>query len=231
MEHRKNGGIDRTWSQGEYNRMVALCWREKQEDFGACIVLAFHTGLRIHEVMRLDTATARAGVKSGQLTVKGKGGKVRQVPLDEVAKQVLDGYLKKTPPGHKLFVPVGQQTHEAIYALQAFIRERRDGVEEAGREDKLHFHGLRHTKAAGWYEELLKQGHSDETAHRMVSKRLGRERPDVTDLYLASLPKTNKKKPDKGEKSQVANDSKGVLWENFPQLVLYDVPKDGDDDV
>ncbi len=48
-------------------------------------------------------------------------------------------------------------------------------------------HGLRHTYAARTYQELIDKGVSPTDAHYQVSRLLGHERPDVTDIYLASL--------------------------------------------
>ena len=51
----------------------------------------------------------------------------------------------------------------------------------------LTFHGLRHTYAAEKYKSLIEGGMGELDAHFEVSRLLGHERPDVTDIYLASL--------------------------------------------
>lgn len=48
----------------------AIFWRK------STICLARHCGLHIHEIFRLDTATAQRAIKTGQLTIKGNGGKI-----------------------------------------------------------------------------------------------------------------------------------------------------------
>lgn len=53
----------------------------------------------------------------------------------------------------------------------------------------LTFHGLRHTYAAEKYRKLIDGGMGSLDAHFAVSRLLGHERADVTDIYLASLPK------------------------------------------
>lgn len=40
-------------------------------------------GLRIHECFRIDTAAAERALRENALTVKGKGGKVRTVPIED----------------------------------------------------------------------------------------------------------------------------------------------------
>ena len=49
------------------------------------------------------------------------------------------------------------------------------------------FHGLRHTYAAEKYTSLVNGGMTPLDAHFTVSRLLGHERPDVTDIYLASV--------------------------------------------
>ena len=50
-------------------------------------------------------------------------------------------------------------------------------------------HGLRHSYAARTYQELIGSGISPLNASLRVSQLLGHERPDVTNVYLASIPK------------------------------------------
>ena len=54
------------------------------------------------------------------------------------------------------------------------------------------FHGLRHTYAAEKYMDLIQNGTSALDAHFEVSRLLGHERADVTNIYLASLPKEDR---------------------------------------
>ena len=51
------------------------------------------------------------------------------------------------------------------------------------------FHGLRHTYATEKYRELVANGMPELDAHFTVSRLLGHERADVTNIYLASLKK------------------------------------------
>ena len=130
LERRVFGKQDRTWSYREFNLMIGECWKAGRPDFEACIVIGRYAGLRIHEVMRMDTAIARTALQDGFLTIKGKGGKVREVPLNETIRIELAALLKITPPGRKLFVPAGRDTHSVIHELEAFIRQHRDAVKD-----------------------------------------------------------------------------------------------------
>ena len=140
--------------------------------------------------MRLDTAAAERALREDALTVKGKGGKVRTVPIeDERVRVALETMLKRTERGHKLFVPDDVPTDRAINGVQLFILKHRDDIADDGREANLTFHGLRHTYAAVKYHILTENGMSALDAHYEVSRLLGHERPDVTNIYLASVKK------------------------------------------
>ena len=184
LERRVFGEQDRTWSHREFNLMIGECRKAGRPDFEACIVIGRYAGLRIHEVMRMDTAIARAALQDGHLTIKGKGGKVREVPINETIRIELAALLKITPPGHKLFIPAGRDTHSVIHELEAFIRRHRDAVRDEGSERPMTFHGLRHTCAADWYRRLTREGKTPHEAHLQVSRWLGHERTEITRIYL-----------------------------------------------
>ncbi len=76
--------------------------------------LTYYAGLRIHECFRLDTAEAENALRTGIITVKGKGGKVRSIPINESIRIELKKMLAVTPRGHKLFVPDDVPTHIVI---------------------------------------------------------------------------------------------------------------------
>jgi integrase len=187
LERRKFSGIDRTWSHAEFVRMIGLCIKIKREDYEACIVIARYAGLRLHEIMRIDTAIARAALKNGFITIKGKGGKIRDVPIQETIRIEFEKFLKLTLPGHKLFVPEGKQTHITMTELQNFINRHRDSIQDPGSTRPMTFHGLRHTCAADWYQKLISEGKSENQALLQISKWLGHNRIEITRIYLASL--------------------------------------------
>jgi integrase len=187
LERRKFGGIDRTWSPGEFNKMIAQCWNAKRDDYAACITIARYAGLRLHEVLRIDTAIAKKALKDGFITIKGKGGKIREVPINDSIIVVLKKALQTILPGYKLFVPKDKQTHIAKAELQNFIASKRRFVCDEGSSRNLTFHGLRHTFAAEQYKKFIAKGYTETQAKLKVSKLLGHEREDVTRIYLASL--------------------------------------------
>ena len=190
LKRRRFGGVDRTWSAVEFNRMIGKAVEAARDDIACALYLGRFAGLRIHEVMRIDTATAEQALREDAITIKGKGGKVRTVPIeDERVCVALETMLKRTDRGHKLFVPDGVPTDRAINGVQLFILKHRDDIADDNREANLTFHGLRHTCAAEKYRILVENGMSALDAHFTVSRLLGHERADVTNIYLASVKK------------------------------------------
>lgn len=189
LERRRFGQIDRTWSVREFKLFLATCMAGGYEDFAAIACLTWYAGLRIHECFRIDTAIAEQALREDAITVKGKGGKVRTVPINDSIRIELEKFLAVTPRGHKLFVPDGVPTHHAISRLQQYIYQVRPKIQDEDSTRPMTHHGLRHSYAARTYQELVSSGMSPFNASLRVSQLLGHERPDVTRIYLASISK------------------------------------------
>jgi integrase len=191
LERRRFGEVDRTWTEQEYEVMRKQAERQGHDDFADMLALIWHTGLRLHECARLDTAAAEGAIRSGLLTVKGKGGKVRGVPVDIAVLEVLRRRMASTRRGCKLFIPDDAKTDAVMGALEQFIiRNREDGRATGA---ALTIHGLRHTWAAERYRELVAAGSTPYEARKQVSQWLGHERDSVTKIYLASLSEAERK--------------------------------------
>ena len=189
LERRRFGGVDRTWSMTEFNRMLGKALAEDRYDFILALYLGRYAGLRIHECFRIDTAIAEQALRENAITVKGKGGKIRTVPINEQIAIAMRRQLERMERGHKLLVPDVMPTDRAIHMLQLFIIKHREEIRDASSDHPLTFHGLRHLFAAEKYQELVASGMSALDAHFAVSRLLGHERADVTNIYLASVKK------------------------------------------
>ena len=189
LERRRFGDTDRTWSNAEFSRMLAKAMVEDKDDFILAFYLARYAGLRIHECFRIDTAIAEQALREGSITIKGKGGRIRTVPINQPIKVAMKKCLDKTERGHKLLVPDDMHTDWAINRLQLFILAHRAEIQDADSDRPMTFHGLRHTYAAEKYRELTESGMPELDAHFAVSRLLGHERADVTNIYLASVKK------------------------------------------
>ena len=189
LERRTFGRVDRTWSNAEFNKMIGVCWKYDHEDYVAMLCLARYAGLRIHECFRIDTATAEDAIRKMAITIKGKGGKIRTVPIQDSIRIELEKMIAVTKRGRKLFVPDGVRTDCVIRDLQQFIIEHRDEVRDQDSDRPMTFHGLRHLYAAEQYSLLVGKGYSETQASKQVSLWLGHEREEITRIYLASLRK------------------------------------------
>ena len=190
LEKRSFGGADRTWSNEEFDKMFAIAFVSGQNHYACALALARFVGLRLHECFRIDTATARQALREKAITIKGKGGKVRTVPIEDARiSMTLRPLLSKTNQGSKVLVPDNLPTHIAMQRMEQFIVRNRETVRDKDSERPLTFHGLRHTYAAEKYRQFTENGMSGLDAHFAVSRLLGHERPDVTDIYLASVKK------------------------------------------
>ena len=187
LERRRFTGIDRTWTQEEFHRMLTRALAEDRYDYILALYLARYAGLRIHECFRIDTAAAAQALKEMALTVKGKGGKIRTVPINDAIFLAMQKQLGRTSRGHKLLVPDDLPTDIAIHRLQSFIATHRATIQTKDVSHPLTFHGLRHTYAAETYQTLIDRGVPPLEASLQVSRLLGHERKDVTNIYLASV--------------------------------------------
>ena len=152
----------------EFNRMLGWALSKDRWDYILALYLGRCAGLRIHECFRIDTATAERALREYDIIIKGKGGKVRMVPIDDRIDTALSEQLERTPRGHKLLVPDGMPTHQAINQLQRFIYSHREEIQEDASRP-LTFHGLRHTYAAEKYQRLIDSGMSSLDATLLMS--------------------------------------------------------------
>lgn len=187
LQRRTLKGVDRTWSTPEFNRMLAYALEAGREDIITLLYLGRYAALRIHECFRIDTATASRAIREQAITIKGKGGLVRTVPLHPILIPRLQYHLERTPRGKKLFVPDGVETHQAIKELQAFIYIHRPYAQDPDSTRPMTFHGLRHLCVTEWYLQRINAGASPYDARKECARLLGHGRDDVTTIYLASV--------------------------------------------
>lgn len=184
LEKRHFAGEDKTWSEKQFNDLIELA-RNKDMVIYYALQLGKLAGLRIHEVFRLDRAAADLALKTGELTVKGKNGKIRTFPIDNETKELLKGIALTTKRGDKLLVGEGEKTHVAIKRVQNWINYHRRFIKDAdGNCKDITFHGLRHTFCNDQYKELKNKGMTDKSAKLKLSGYIGHNRENVIKVYL-----------------------------------------------
>ena len=184
LEATPPNNTDRAWTVNEYNKMLQIAHDLRRKDVIVAMHLAYHLGLRIHKCTRLTHEQIERAVEIGSIAVKGKGGKVRSVPLSSRTKKLLLWVSRELFYNEKaVLVAAEQKTHLAIKKIQSFIYRHRSKVVEKDKETKITLHGLRHLYAQEKYYEYLKTL-SPHKARLAVAELLGHNRDEITLVYL-----------------------------------------------
>ncbi len=143
--------------------------------------LVYATGLRVSELVALPASAAERSAR--MLTVRGKGGKERLVPLNDAAKRAMTEYRALLAEAGReaqskwLFPSFGESGH---LTRQHFARELKALSAAAGlRADKVSPHVLRHAFAS----HLLHNG----ADLRVVQTLLGHADISTTQIYTHVL--------------------------------------------
>jgi len=131
----------------------------------AILELLFSTGLRVSELCALNRDSF-GEAKNGEISIRGKGGKIRVVFISESAKQAVKNYLDKRG-----------DTEEALFfitprSVERMIKQR---AIEAGISKKVTPHIIRHCFAT----DLLSNG----ADIRSVQALLGHSNIATTQIY------------------------------------------------
>ena len=134
----------------------------------------FSTGLRLAELCSLSRYV---DIRRGELSVRGKGDKLRVVFLAESTKKAIETYLaKRTDAEEKLFVSINKSGKVigpiTPRAVQRLVATR---AKQAGIPGNVHAHQLRHSFAT----DLLMNG----ADIRSVQALLGHANISTTQVY------------------------------------------------
>ena len=183
LDRRSYLDVDRSWSVEEFTTLQKVCRQQGEQRVKEMTIIAKELGLRIHEVARLDHAMLNNALKTGELTIKGKGGKIRQVPITLEIEKLFQEKMQQVNRGSKIFVSQHEKTHEVIEEVQHFLIQTRAKWQADCSMVNKTFHGLRHTYASMEYEKLRDEGYTEHKARREVSKLIGHNRTEVTKIY------------------------------------------------
>lgn len=137
--------------------------------------LLYATGMRVTELVGLKRSAVMRD--AAYLTIKGKGGKERIVPLTDRARDAVRAYLEKQPAGIWLFPSEGEAGH---LARQVFARALKGLAGRAGiATARVSPHVLRHAFAS----HLLAGG----ADLRVVQTLLGHADISTTQIYTHVL--------------------------------------------
>jgi len=154
------------------NRLLRAVERAGNTRDIAIVKLMIGTGLRLGETTSLELDDIDLGERHGKVTVRGKGMKVREVPIPVEARHALTAWLKKHPGGKYLFIS-RRGTRISNRGIQKMIKKY---AYQAGLPlESVHPHVLRHTCA----KNMLNSGADLVT----VATILGHESLDTTAIY------------------------------------------------
>lgn len=163
--------LPRAYSFEEIDRLLGMPDRTTARGrlHSAMIHLMYASGLRVSELCALKRSDLDR--QRGVISVLGKGGKRRLVPVGDVALDRIDEYLKETAPSNLLFTsPRG-----GALTRQGFWKLLKRYARAAGIPGSLSPHKLRHSFAT----HLLRGG----ADLRAVQAMLGHADLGTTEIY------------------------------------------------
>lgn len=193
---RRRRPLPRTLSVAEVDRLIAAAAERLRASAGVeqlravrfyCLLeMLYATGMRVSELVSLPRAVLTGDARL--LTIKGKGGRERLVPLNAAARAALDRYLAD-------FAGEGRVTSKWLFpsksaeghlTRQRFAQDLKVVAETAGLDpERVSPHVLRHAFAS----HLLDRG----ADLRAVQKLLGHADISTTEIYTHVLEERLKK--------------------------------------
>lgn len=147
----------------------------------AILELLFSSGLRVSELVNLNRD--QVNLKTGEFSVRGKGGKIRVVFISDRAKAALEKYLEKRPDiDPAIFARIGlkhiegkKQSSDLRITPRTVQRIVKYCALKAGIVKDVHPHTLRHSFAT----DLIQNG----ADIRSVQEMLGHSSVTTTQIY------------------------------------------------
>lgn len=164
-------------SYQELERLLEVPKKNSLKDLRdkAILEILFSTGLRVSELVSLNRE--EINLEKEEMTIRGKGGKLRLVFLSKEAKEALRRYFKKREdisPALFVSLPKGKKEPNRLTSrsVQRIIEKR---AREAGITKRVTPHTLRHMFAT----DLLQNG----ADLRAVQRLLGHSQITTTQVY------------------------------------------------
>ncbi len=146
--------------------------------FHCLIEVLYATGMRVSELVGLPRSVLRGDKRV--LTIKGKGGRERLVPLNPAAREALDRYLAVSGRFDNSQWLFASKAAEGHVTRQGFAKDLKDVALEAGLDaERVSPHVLRHAFAS----HLLDRG----ADLRAVQQLLGHADISTTEIYTHVL--------------------------------------------
>lgn len=191
---KKARALPRVLSIAEVDLLIATAAKriegtEAHERFRAlrflCLLeMLYATGMRVSELVSLPRSVLRGDKRV--MTIKGKGGRERLVPLNPAAQAALEGYLAVAGRHDNSPWLLASKSDAGHVTRQGFALELKDVAEAAGLDvERVSPHVLRHAFAS----HLLDRG----ADLRAVQQLLGHADISTTEIYTHVLQERLKK--------------------------------------
>ncbi len=163
---------ERILEQSEIKQLIAAAKSDRNR---LLLTLIYTTGLRVSEALGIDWKDVKPRKKGGQVTVRGKGGKVRTVLVSEVLWQQLQALPRQQGTEAVFVSKFGNRLDR--HQLHRIIK---DAAERAGINHHISTHWLRHAHAC----HSLENGCDID----VLMRSLGHSSLTVTSKYLHARP-------------------------------------------
>ncbi|MCK4765968.1 MAG: tyrosine-type recombinase/integrase [Candidatus Aminicenantes bacterium] len=142
----------------------------KSPIFRMCFILLYCCGLRLSEGVHLTIGDV--DMERKQIRVRGKGNKIRYVPIPDQPHKFLEQYIREHNPEHWLFL--SSRTEKPIHtrSVQRLVKQV---LKKAGINKQAYPHSLRHSYAT----HLLESG----VSIKLIQLLLGHKSIQTTNRY------------------------------------------------
>lgn len=152
LPKRQNGTLDRAWTDREYKEFLRKAKEDGRNDVYYGFKLGDEFGIRIQTIGRLTLKQVNKALKDGYLRVKEKGGKWRNIPIedDKMKQTLLDLQIIAKTEGLKVKDHIfrdsdffsenkktqGDNSHDkTVKAVQNYIANNRDNIQDNDRKN------------------------------------------------------------------------------------------------
>jgi len=186
----KAENLDQSWMREELSRFCDHARDHGHPEYAQMAEITYHIGTRIEEISTLRRYEVENALRTDKIHLTNtKGARPRDVPLSDEARRLFTEAIQEVPRGGYVFVPEGVKIHSFIQSAKDYLYRHRDEFQDPSRKNdptrtELHFHGLRHTFAQNYYQELRNSGMDEREARKEVSEALGHSRGGITFTYF-----------------------------------------------
>ncbi len=191
--------FNRAWLPHEIEQAIKVAAQTERDDIKDALELGKLFGMRVSEVCKLKLSTLRLALGYSGPTIKGKGGRVRYVPIetDEQCALIRRLYSKAKRRGfmdddlvisrNEKYGPLRQQESIENWVLNHRHKftdpNRQDVPTDNGkpRSEKITFHGLRHYYAQERRQRLTDA--KDPRAKKKLTEGMGHGRLSILEVY------------------------------------------------